>query len=378
MFRRVLAGLVVVAALVAGLFFAQRHPALAKVSGIIEADEIRIGSRVGGRVASVSTEEGDRIRQGEVLVTLEPFDLLHREQEAKAILASRQADVDRFTQGFRDEEIRQAKARYEQFAAQAEQLKNGPRTEEIEAARGRRDAASAEFVLAEREMGRAARLADSNAISSQELELAEQKLKSARAMVIVRTNELQILEIGARSEELAEAQARLVESQAAWDLVTNGYRGEEVAKAVAARDAARATLEAVRDHLGELEIRSPCDGIVEAIELQAGDLVSPGAPVLSVVNDGELWVRAYVPERHLHVQVGQKVELTIDSFPGERFVGEISFIARQAEFTPSNVQTPEERAKQVFRVKVHISDPRLRPGMSADVWLDSLTGERRP
>ena len=89
--------------------------------------------------------------------------------------------------------------------------------------------------------------------------------------------------------------------------------------------------------------------------------------------DGErLWVRAYVPENHLNIQMGHKVWVTVDSFPQRRFAGHVSFVSRQAEFTPGNVQTPEERSKQVFRIKVLLDEGTnvLRPGMAADVWLE--------
>ena len=92
---------------------------------------------------------------------------------------------------------------------------------------------------------------------------------------------------------------------------------------------------------------------------------------LSVIDTSRLWVRAYVPENRMALQVGQKLRVTIDSFGKESFTGTVTFVSRQAEFTPSNVQTPEERSKQVFRIKVELpANDRLRPGMSADVWLE--------
>jgi len=99
--------------------------------------------------------------------------------------------------------------------------------------------------------------------------------------------------------------------------------------------------------------------------------VPPNAPVVSMLDLGTLWVRAYVPENRLDLALGQRVVVTVDSFPGREFAGHVSFVARQAEFTPGNVQTPEERSKQVFRIKVEIDEGRdqLRPGMIADVWL---------
>jgi multidrug resistance efflux pump len=90
------------------------------------------------------------------------------------------------------------------------------------------------------------------------------------------------------------------------------------------------------------------------------------------MDSSRLWVRAYVPENQLDLAIDQPVWVTVDSYPDDRFRGHISFIARKAEFTPSNVQTPEERSKQVFRIHVTLDEglDRLRPGMSADVWLE--------
>jgi hypothetical protein len=95
---------------------------------------------------------------------------------------------------------------------------------------------------------------------------------------------------------------------------------------------------------------------------------------MSVLDNSHYWVRTYVPQRWMSLKLGQQVSVTADSVPGQIFPAEITFISRQAEFTPSNVQTPEERAKQVFRIKATLKEglDRLRPGTSADVWLDDL------
>ena len=103
-------------------------------------------------------------------------------------------------------------------------------------------------------------------------------------------------------------------------------------------------------------------------------MVAAGAPVLSMIDHRHLWVRAYVPQNRIALQVGQRLRVTVDSLPHQEFIGTVTFIARQAEFTPSNIQTPEERAKQVFRIKVALEKggESIRPGMTADVWLDPV------
>ncbi len=373
MIRRILTVAVPVLLLVGLIAYSQiRHEAL-HVSGFIEADEIRVGSRLGGRVLSVHVAEGERVSAGQLLVQLEPFDLRQREQEARKTLESWDAKYRSISAGFRPEEIAQAKARFEQFKARLELLEAGPRAPEINAAQGRLDAAEAELVLATQNYERASQLFESQATSRSEFDRASEESVAAKAMVVVRREELELLKMGTRKEEISEAQARVDEAEQAWQLAKNGYRQEEIDQAKAARGAAEASLEVILEQKKELTIASPTKGVIEALELQKGDLIPGGAPVLSIMDEREMWVRAYVPQSQIVLKVGQPLKVTVDGFRNEEFRGEVSFISRQAEFTPSNVQTPEERSKQVFRIKVAIKGgkERLRPGMTADVWLGS-------
>ncbi|MCB9916713.1 MAG: HlyD family efflux transporter periplasmic adaptor subunit [Planctomycetes bacterium] len=117
---------------------------------------------------------------------------------------------------------------------------------------------------------------------------------------------------------------------------------------------------------------APVAGVVQAVRLRPGDLVAPDAPVLTLLDPARLWVRAYVPQGALRLEVGAAVDVRVDAWPARRFRGRIGFLADQAEFTPRNVQTPEERVDQVFRIKVYLEDGLdvLHPGMSADVVLE--------
>ncbi|QDV26460.1 HlyD family secretion protein [Aureliella helgolandensis] len=368
--------LLAISALLLLVFYSQWTPEAARVSGFIEADEIRLGSRVGGRVANVQVTEGQPVQAGEVLVELEPFDLLEREAQLEFSLAAAEADYKRFSNGFRDEEKAQAKSRFEQLQARLDLLAAGARQAEIEAARGRLSMAQVERKLAEQTFKRVEQLVLENAVSQQEVEAASEALEAAAANVVVRQQELNLLEAGTRKEELREAAARLEEAYQAWQLMEHGYRAEEIEQAQAARDAAQAALEAIRQQKEELNIKSPIDGSIESLDLQPGDMVAAGAPVLSMLDKDNLWVRAYVPQNRIGIKVGQTVRVTVDTYPDEPFTGTVSFVARQAEFTPNNVQTLEERSKQVFRFKVAIENRRdlLRPGMMADVWLEQAGG----
>ncbi len=221
--------------------------------------------------------------------------------------------------------------------------------------RGRLQLAESEQILAQQNYNRSKQLVAQKAISQAEFDAALEQFDAAQALGLVRKQELELLLAGTREEEKREAKARVDEAEQGWNLVKNGYRSEEIAKAKAARDAAQAALDVIREQKKELVITCPIDGVIEALDLQKGDLVPAGAPVLSVMDDRHLWIRAYVPQNRVGLQVGQKLRVTVDSFPKEHFQGELTFISRQAEFTPSNVQTPEERSKQVFRIKLALA-----------------------
>ncbi len=373
MIVRVIAVVIVAVALACALLWSQtRHEPL-KVSGFIESDEIRVGSRVGGRVAKVHVAEGTEVKAGEPLVELEPFDLVERLAQAKAERAARQAELDRVTAGFRVEEKAQAKAQLDQRAARQAKLEAGPRKQEIATAQAELRQAKADVELAQLQYNRAKDLFDKNTLSRSEYDQATARWTTSQEAVKVRSEQLNLLLEGTRAEDLQEARAQTAEAEQLWRLRESGYRSEEIAQAKAALEAADAATRIFEAQLKELRISAPSAAVVESIDLQPGDLVATNAPVVTLADRARLWVRAYLPENRLAVKEGHVVSITVDSLPNRRFKGHVSFIARQAEFRPGNVQTPEERSKQVFRVKVELDEglDEVRPGMVADVWFEN-------
>ncbi|MFO1023421.1 MAG: efflux RND transporter periplasmic adaptor subunit [Planctomycetales bacterium] len=369
-----LIGILVVAVLLVGLLaFSQQQTPPLKVSGFIEADDIRVGSRIGGRVKTVKVEEGAEVRPGDVLVELDPFDLLDQRAQAQGVLAERQAAWEKMKNGYRPEEIIQAEERVQQLAAVLKKLKNGPREQEIRSAEARRDERNAEYKLSQDKYQRGENLRAKGANTQQDLDQLETEMSVAQNALRAAREDLDLLKAGTRPEEIEEAAARLKESEAAAKLIREGNRREDIDQAVAAVQAAKSALAAIDQQIGELTVKSPVQGSVEAVDLRPGDLVGANTPAVTLLDRSRLWVRAYVPENRMGLQLDQVVTVTVDSFPNRRFKGRLTFISRQAEFTPGNVQTPEERSKQVFRIKVMLDDKEdLRPGMSADVWLQEI------
>jgi len=374
MIQRIAIGFVAIALLLGLLVYSQMRVEPLKVSGYVEADEIRLGSRVGGRVKAVHCQEGQTVTAGTLLLELEEFDLLAKKAEATAQVAASEAELARMKNGFRTEEIAQAQARVERLTAKHKMLVDGPRVEEINAARARRDLAIAQVERAKLTYARLIDLfnQETGSVSRDEVDRSTEEVKVTEQNQRVREEELRLLEEGTRAEEITAAGAELREAEEALKLFKAGNRPEDISQAEAAVAAAQAALAGIEVQLNELQIRASVDGVVEAMELQPGDMVGMGAPVVSLMDTRTLWVRAYVPESRLNIAIDQEVRITTDSFTSESFRGKVTFISRQAEFTPRNIQTPEERSKQVFRIKVTLLNglDKLRPGMAADVWLE--------
>lgn len=233
-------------------------------------------------------------------------------------------------------------ARKKQTLALLAELKAGARREEIAAAQAEFEAIAAELQFARAEEKRTAQLADTGAISAADRDRAVSRAAALEKSLAASKSRHQLLLAGARPERIAHVEAQLAE---------------------------------IETQLKELEIAAPGPAVVETLHVKPGDVLQPNAPVATVLLTSHLWVRVYVPATWLgHLQLAQKVRVKVDSFPNKEYTGEIEQIARSAEFTPRNVQTAEDRVKQVFGIKIRLPNdtPDLRAGMSADVFFPNL------
>jgi HlyD family secretion protein len=138
---------------------------------------------------------------------------------------------------------------------------------------------------------------------------------------------------------------------------------------------ARAQLADIDAQLAEMQIVAPSDSVLEVLSVKVGDVLPPNREVATLLLPSHLWVRVYVPEPWLgKIKIGDHVKVRVDSFPGVDFEGVVEQVNRQAEFTPRNVQTVEDRIRQVFGVKIRLpnNDDRLRAGMAADVYFPNV------
>jgi HlyD family secretion protein len=271
------------------------------------------------------------------------------------------------------EDIASARDQAESLRQAYELAKKGPLPEEISAAQSQADSLHFAYLNAQDSADRARRLYDEGAVSEREYIASKQVAETAYNQWQASVNQLDALKRRPRPEEVAFAKARY---EAALDTVESlkaGATPEQLKASQTKIDTAGKALERVNIDLSEATVIAPSAGLLNTFSIKPGDFVAPGQPVAEIVDLTDLKVKVYVPENRLGlIHEGMEVPVRVDSYPGENFKGVIESISAQAEFTPRNVQTVEERVTQVFAVTIRVPNPenRLRPGMSADMTID--------
>lgn len=207
------------------------------------------------------------------------------------------------------------------------------------------------------------------AAAEQEFYTSKARYEAAQARVREAFEQFKLIKAGPRKEQIEQARAELTKSGEQYKLVKSGPRKETIAQARARVEQAKASLQLAETRLGYAKLSAPISGVVLSENVEPGEYVAPGTPVVTIGDLENVWLRAYINETDLgRVKVGQEVQITTDTYPGKVYDGRVSFIASEAEFTPKNVQTEKERVKLVYRVKVDIPNPHmeLKPGMPAD------------
>jgi multidrug resistance efflux pump len=343
-----------------------------RLQGTVEVQEVRLGPKIGGRVAEVLIREGQLVQAGQLLVLLEEPELEAQREQWLARVQALSAALDKMRSGARAEEREAAEAAAESAQARYERLKAGSRAEEIRQAEAELKREEATLVAAQKEHRRIEWTLARGASTVAEYDSAKAEDDRSAARVAAARAHLDLLVAGSRKEDIDEAAAELKRTRANALLLQNGNRSEDIAEAEATLAEARGKLREVEAQLREASIRAPEPAVVEVLAVRKGDVVAPNQAVVRVLRADDLWVKAYVPETDLgRVRLGQQVEVSVDGYAGKRFAGTVEHIASESEFTPRNVQSADERRHQVFGVKVRVANPDglFKSGMAAEVVL---------
>jgi len=304
-----------------------------RVSGHVEATEVQVASEVGGRLMELRVAEGDRVKRGDVIATLDTRDTEIQLARAQAERAAADAQLRLLQAGSRVEDVRQAQA-------------------QVEAAETEAAAAQAELKAADTDLERFEALLRANAGSQKQRDDAKARADVARERVRGGTERVR-----AAREALARLQA--------------GARPQEIDAARARVAAVDAQIAIIPQSLKDAEVASPLDGIVTTKLVDQGEVLAPRTPLVIVTDLDHAWANLFVPEPAVpRVKIGQPATVFTDA-GGQGIAGKVTFISPKAEFTPRNVQTADERSKLVYRIKVELANPdhALKPGMPADATI---------
>ncbi len=324
-----LAVVIVLAAAVGGwLWYQSQQDRGLTLYGNVDIRTVNMSFRVGGRLASLNVDEGDAIKAGQVLGTLDKAPYENALMQAKASVAVAQAQYDLMQAGYRDEEIAQTEAAVRQAKAAYDYAQN----------------------FYTRQQG----LWKSRTISANDLENARSSRDQARATLKSAEDKLSQYRTGNRPQDIAQAKASLEQAQA---------------------QLAQAELD-----LHDTTLVAPADGTLMTRALEPGSMLSAGSTVLTLSLTRPVWVRAYIDEPNLgRAKPGSELLLYTDGRPDRPYRGKVGFVSPTAEFTPKTVETPDLRTDLVYRLRIIVTDAddALRQGMPVTVRFNDGQDDER-
>jgi len=374
------------AALIATLFlpgcsgWRGETPGAITVSGNIELTQVNIAFKVPGRIVELPLAEGQAVTAGTVLARIDSTQLeRQRERDQAALVAAGSleeqlktaiefqkatiaADAD-----LRAAELQQAEARLRDLLA-------GSRKQEVQTAEAVLQDARNLQQQAQRDWDRAQTLYKTEDISTAQYDQYRTRFESTRAALRQAEERLALVVEGPRKEEVEAARAQVARARAAVRLSETARidlrrREQELATRRADIERARAQVAFIDAQIQDTTVTSPIGGVVLVKSAENGEVVAPGTTLATIGDIDHPWLRAYINETDLgRVKLGSQASVVTDSFPGKVYKGRVSFISSEAEFTPKQIQTPEERVKLVYRIKIELENPahELKANMPAD------------
>ncbi|HLH20665.1 MAG TPA: efflux RND transporter periplasmic adaptor subunit [Bryobacteraceae bacterium] len=382
--KRIVPILVIVLAAVAGaIAYRNLHhgdPNRIVVSGNIELEEVNIAFKTAGRLIERAVDEGDTVRKGQVIARLDRDQLIAQQERETAGLQSSEYQLAQAETSLQWQkatlaaDIEQKKADLAAAEARLAELKHGSRPQEIQDARAAVEAAQAEADRAQKDYERGQTLIKNDDISAAQFDQYRDRADATAASLKSAKERLDLVLAGPRIEQI-EAQAAQVERSRALLKMTEANalelkrREQELATRRAEAARSKASLALIGTQISDTVAESPVDGVVLVKAADVGEILAPGTTVVTVGDIDHPWLRGYINETDLaKVKIGSLARVTTDSYPGKVYRGRVSFISSEAEFTPKQIQTQQERVKLVYRIKIEVENPNheLKSNMPAD------------
>jgi len=383
--KKIILIVVVIAALGAGGILAYRslHPEVTNrivISGNIELTQVDIAFKTSGRLIERRVNEGDPVQKGMVIARLDQEQLLHQRETAEAALGTAQAQLAESISALKwqretmqaDMQLRNADLSAAQ--SQLQQLKNGSRPQEIQESQAAVAAAQSQYDQAKKDWDRAQTLYKNDDISTSQYDQFHARFEGADANLKQVKEHAGLVQAGPRSETIESASAQVERARASLrvgqaNAIETKRREQDIVARQSDIERAKAQIALIDSQMADTIAVSPINGMVLVKAADVGEILAPGTSVVTVGDIEHPWLRAYIREQDLgRVKIGDKVKVTTDSYRDKVYDGHISYISSEAEFTPKQIQTSEERVKLVYRVKIDVDNPRheLKSNMPAD------------
>ena len=383
--RRVVLILLVLAAAGGGAWYwysdARNHnPNVIPVSGNLELTQVDLSFKTAGRMTELAVREGDFVKKGDLIAKLDSAQLEQQLLRDQAAVASAQSSLQQLQTTIEyqaatiDSDISTRRAELAQMQAHLDELLAGSRPQEVQQAQSAVADAKASNDLAKSDWDRAQTLFSREDISKSQFDQARAKLDSTAAQLRQAQDHFALVQEGPRKEEIAGARAQVARAQAAVQTAEANRielrrKQEELSARRSEIDRTRAQVGMTQTQIADSTIVAPIDGVVLVKSAEAGEVIAAGTTIVSLGDIAHPWLRAYINETDLgRIKLGGKVQLSTDSFKGKTYEGRISFISSEAEFTPKQIQTKEERVKLVYRIKIDVDNPHqeLKNNMPVD------------
>lgn len=359
-----------------------------RISGNVELTEVEIAFKSPGRLTELGVEEGDFVDVGSLIGRLDTVQLDKEKEHAVARLSSLHSRIRelqtmiRFQQARMEAQIELRRAEIAAARFRLLELQRGSRRQEIEEAEAAVARARATLEKSEGDWQRAQVLFGNEDISRSQFEGVRSAYQSAEASLEQVIKRAELVREGPREETIERAQAELDRAQSALkqteatslEIETNR---EAVRTLQAEIRGSKAQVALIQSRLADAVAHSPISGVVLVRTSEPGEVVAAGTSVATIGNLDRPWVRGFINEDDLgRVKLGASVLVTSDSFPGKTYEGILSFISSEAEFTPKQIQTEEQRVKLVYRVKVDVANPNQELKLNMPVDAEILLDER--
>lgn len=351
-----------------------------RISGNVEMTVVKISFKISGKLVERAVGEGDPVEKAMVVARLDQEQLLLYRDQAQAALAAAESQLAQLRTGIEYQketlqgQIALRRAELKAAQAQLAEIEAGSRQQEIQQARARVEEAETEFDRASSDWERAQPLYEADDISRAQYDQFQARHAGSQAQLRQAEQVLALVVEGPRAETIESARARVEQASATVRLAeANRLEVKRMEQEVVTRraeiDRAKAQVAVVDSQINDTVARAPVGGIVLSKSAEVGEVLAAGTTVVTIGDLDHPWLRGYINERDLgRVKIGTKVNVTTDSFPEKIYQGRVSFISSEAEFTPKQIQTEEERVKLVYRIKVEVENPNqeLKLNMPAD------------